>query len=566
MSPHRIAIVGFGPKGLFALERLLHYASGGGSPASLKIDLFEPHPVLAAGPVYDPRQPRYLRMNFAAEQVDMWPASTRAVPAREALSFSAWRDSQETPEREEYPPRAQVGRYLAAGFDTLLAHAPAGVEIELRPASVRAIRREPSGWRIATCDPAAKDPKHDMATARTRTTYDEVLVAVGHQPRWTQGLDVAWPHHAPLVPSVFPVKRRLGPEPDRPSRLSREIREGIAPGSIVAVRGFALTFIDAALALTEGRGGSFSETAHPYRLAYSPANGEAAAIVPFSRSGRPMLAKPSPRQAANSPALEAIAEPGRRRVLALADGFSVERDLIAIVDAVAEESLIAAAGADRAPAEGPTAELERSLAIAVGEERPDMQWALGHAWRAVYPAIVARLGGDGIVTSEWPRFRVLAARMERVAFGPPVVNAAKLLALIDAGRVDVSHLRGEITSDFSETSITSAAGRREVDVVVDAVLPGPGAIGLRSELLEQLVADGHARIAPRRRGLEVNEEAACIGADGNHSPGLAAIGRPTEDSVIGNDTLSRTLHPNADRWARGVAERCAETVAGATLA
>ena len=37
--------------------------------------------------------------------------------------------------------------------------------------------------------------------------------------------------------------------------------------------------------------------------------------------------------------------------------------------------------------------------------------------------------------------------MERIAFGPPAVNAAKLLALIEAGLVDLTHVRGgELTS------------------------------------------------------------------------------------------------------------------------
>ena len=50
----------------------------------------------------------------------------------------------------------------------------------------------------------------------------------------------------------------------------------------------------------------------------------------------------------------------------------------------------------------------------------------------------------------------------------------------------------------------------------------------------------------------------CRARDGSLSPGLSAIGRPTEDSVIGNDTLSRTLHPHADRWAGSVVRRCRE--------
>jgi hypothetical protein len=41
-----------------------------------------------------------------------------------------------------------------------------------------------------------------------------------------------------------------------------------------------------------------------------------------------------------------------------------------------------------------------------------------HTWRSLYPAIVARLGGEGSA-HDWPAFRRLTAELERVAFGPP---------------------------------------------------------------------------------------------------------------------------------------------------
>ena len=71
-SPLRVAIAGLGPKGLFALERLLDHARSLESAMRMQIDVFEPHPVPGAGPIYDPAQPEYLRMNFAAGQIDMW--------------------------------------------------------------------------------------------------------------------------------------------------------------------------------------------------------------------------------------------------------------------------------------------------------------------------------------------------------------------------------------------------------------------------------------------------------------------------------------------------------------
>ena len=95
-------------------------------------------------------------------------------------------------------------------------------------------------------------------------------------------------------------------------------------------------------------------------------------------------------------------------------------------------ALRVAGGAASPPGAGPAAELRRSLAIEAGLAPPDWQWAVGYAWRALYPTIVEQLSGDEIGADRWPRFRRFGAKMERLAFGPPPLNAAKLLALIQA--------------------------------------------------------------------------------------------------------------------------------------
>lgn len=550
----RVAIVGLGPKGLFALERLLSHAGDLADGARVAVDVFEPHPAAGAGPNYDPGQPSYLRMNFAAGALDMWPPTGARVPAGERPSFVAWRDRLPG-DRDvaDYPPRAQVGRYLADGLASVLRHAPSSARVTLHRTRVHAVRRSGERWDVVVADGAAR-------------RYDEVLLATGHEQSWDDGLARDWSHPATLVPSVFPVQRWLS-------------SERVAPGAVVAVRGFALTFIDAALALTEGRGGSFQALEHPYRLRYVPGDEDVRMILPFSRSGRAMLAKPDRAVSADVPALAAVADQGRERIRGLADGFDVHRDLLPILAATAADALsaargrqgddhmalrtwLAAAAAGRPPAAGaaaPAENLERSLAVGAGLREPGAQWALGHAWRTLYPALVLRLGGDGLAVSQWPSFRALAAEMERVAFGPAAVNVAKLLALIDAGRVDLSHVRAPgLRTRGGRAYLCSEHGERPIDAVVDAVLPGPGASGAHGEPLRGLLDDGHVRVAPGRRGLDVDDAGACRDADGTVSRGLSAIGRATEDVVIGNDTLSRTLHPLADRWALTAVLRCRE--------
>jgi uncharacterized NAD(P)/FAD-binding protein YdhS len=507
-APLRVAIVGLGPKGLFALERLLDRARAGALSRAIEVEAFEPHETCGAGPVYDPGQPGYLRMNFSADRVDAWPAGSRAVPDDQRLSFEAWRSRQPELGDDAYPPRAHVGRYLADCLDAAIASAPAGFSVRVRPVRVTAIEPNVDGWAVRCRDGEAG--------------FDEVIVATGHASDWTGALRHGWDHAVPLAGGVFPVEQMLSVE-------------SVPPGSRVAARGFALTFIDMALALTEGRGGEF-ELVDDGRLHYFAGGNEPAAILPFSRTGRPMLAKPDPGASRGSASWERAAADAGTDVLATAGPDPIGASLVPVVETLA--------GHPGNPAKDPDA-------------------ALGAAWRAIYPAVVLRFGGEGLTAKEWPAFHALAAEMERVAFGPPPINVAKVGALVDAGLVDTTHAGGgRIETIDGVTELCSAAGRTSIDVVVDAVLPPPGAVGVDDPVVGQLIAAGHARVLPGRRGIEVAPDASCVGTGGSRTPGLAACGRPTEDSVIGNDTLSRELHPQLDRWAERVIERAREPVAG----
>ena len=122
---------------------------------------YEPHPAPGAGPVYDPAQPPFLRMNFAAEMVDMWPARDHDP---EGPSFSEWRSKTDGEGDEAYPPRALVGRYLADGLRRAAA--------DMRPACHRHL---PAAATVVT---RAEDRTKVQGTEGRE--YAEVLIATGH--------------------------------------------------------------------------------------------------------------------------------------------------------------------------------------------------------------------------------------------------------------------------------------------------------------------------------------------------------------------------------------------------
>lgn len=528
-APLRVAIVGLGPKGLFALERLLDHASALTAGAGVTVDVFEPHRAPGAGPNYDPSQPAYLRMNIAAPHLDMWWPANRTVPSGERPSFETWRAGRDPRgARDPFPPRALVGHYLEDGLATILRHTPPGARVALRAERVRDLTPAPGGWDLRT-------------SGGGHGPYDEVLVTTGHARSWEGGLSGAGAVGVRVVPSVFPVTARLSPE-------------HVPAGARVAVRGFALTFIDAALALTEGRGGRFVVREGSRLLRYEPHPDAVGTILPFSRTGRTMLAKPEPGMAADQRTADRVAGT-LSAIRSLPQGFDIARDLAPILADAARDLLAAAAAAappptdtvrewllDAVEGETPpdtdtvTHQIEHSILVAVGARPPGLPWALGQAWRSAYPAIVSRLGLGGIDEAQWPAFARLAASLEPLAFGPPPVNAAKLLALIGAGCVDLSRL--------------TAGPGDDIDVVVDAVLAPPG-VPPGEHLTGNLVRDGYARRAPARRGVEVHADGRAVGIRGA-TPGLSILGRPTEDWIIGNDTLTRGLHPGPDLWAARV--------------
>lgn len=492
----RVAIVGAGPRGLFAIERLWAHLP---DAQRVHVTVFDPQPP-GVGAAYDPSQPDYLRLNVTSAVVAAgWPGET-TVP-----SFDAWRAARgEKQPLEPFPPRARVGEYLAWFWEWLGHHSPTSATLVHCWQRVETISRAGEGWAV------------------DGEPFDEVLLATGHEASWPGALS-----GEKVVPAVFPTTTWLS-------------EECVPAGSRVAMRGAALTFIDAALALTEGRNGCF-EGDWQSGLTYHRAGREPRVIWPIARSGRWMDPKPQPGTALATRTPKII-DSGRRAVLdaeTLHDALATVRSTAVGLGADPAE-----ADAILAPMEDSATELLRSrLAAMAGAGPTGAAWSLGHSWRGLYDSLRARFEGTG---PGFEAFADLAGRLERVAFGPPPINAAKIVALIDAGIIDPGSLG---TASFS--GATPLGLPASPDVVVDAVLPPAGVVP--GTLTARLMNDGLLTRPQGRRGVAVGADASCLDGNGEAVPGLACIGRATEDVVIGNDTLNRAMHPAVDGWARRIA-------------
>ncbi|MCX7567704.1 FAD/NAD(P)-binding protein [Sulfitobacter sp. F26169L] len=498
-----IAIIGCGPKGLYALDSLSQV--GRNNPASqIDLHIFEASPHPGAGPIYDPSQPDILLMNFPARMIDAWTDGR-------GPDFLKWSHSNgSSVAADDYVPRSNVGAYLGWCFKKVVENAPANINLTLHTTSVTSLRQKQDGWIVTP----------------SGIVVDEVLVSTGHQD-WLRENSA---DSAITVSSPYPISKTLTPA-------------SVRAGAIVACRGFALTFIDMMLALTEGRGGVFTEIDKGH--SYQPSGQEPALIAPFSRSGRPMRAKVSQTQFTPPRDVEFWTEQldGFQMVLGdpRVDLFSehIWTKLLSIADKLQGAS----GGAAREFFDDWTATpfdahrcrdaLRLGYDIASGRIAPDIGWALAETWRRCYPQLIRWISYRELCQHDAALFLEVAAEMERLAFGPPAQNVGKLICLEEAGLISFDHLTNPPNAD----------------VIIDATIPSAGAAAL-SEPLAGLLRDGHVSVGALG-GLRINADGQSLCNNGV-TAGLSIIGRATEGCVLGNDTLSRLLHDLPERWAKQV--------------
>ena len=571
----RIAIIGGGPRGLYVVESLSrHFARWdprNGTPSRpIEVVVFEPTGCIGAGVVYHPNNPSHLRMNYASRHITAYPPNDSS-PTPETKkqdndqiqdvaepSFTQWCESLgKTIDPDAPAPRAEVGRYLNDCYRRVVENLPPGMKVDLVTRPVTSIERQVDRWRV-------EGDRH-------AEWFDCVVVTTGHEgwrppvtPSSSESVNAPGPR---TIDGIYPTQRQLS-------------ADRVPPQSNVRVQGFGLTAIDAFLSLTEGRGGKFVFSArssfdgdHPVSgpCRYEGQGDAVAKIYPGSRSGRPMLAKPVDGRFEPSPTLDGMFSEHRDRLAVLSrraaggESVSFADEVLPIVWSAADAA-VSIRGGEVESCEtffrrwcqwkmSPT-EVHRtlcqSLAVASGESSVDAGWGIGLAWRQLYGEVTTvvggYVGGGGLNKEAFEDYRRDSAELERIAFGPPAANVARCLALIEAGVLDLTRLRTERGSDPPTW------------IQIDARIPGPQQRD-SSGVVSAMIRDGHLELDADRDAVRVDALGRPLVRGRVNSPNIAVFGRCTEGWVIGNDSLSRSLHRRIDDWARWQCDTPADSLA-----
>jgi hypothetical protein len=542
----RIAIVGLGPWGVCALERVVTTAGEELAPGvNVAVHVIEPG--TPGSGVYDVGQPDYLLLNNPCGELSLYPFETEDYQPCYGIGLHEWavrqgyrwvgdrciKDRTGQPiEPHHFLPRRLMGEYLQWFYRALIAGAPPNVHIVHHPTA-------------ATDLVARRDGCEEIRLANGGTVVvDHVIVTSGHTAN-----------------SADEAGRALDPYP------VGSYVDSIPVDSTVAVSGMGLVAIDVVTALTVGRGGRFVDDGSALR--YLP-SGREPRLQLFCRSGLPFTAKSvtgKDRTDVYKPlictdeALAALSGRARGRERQV----DVRRELLPLLFAEMysryySQSAFQAAGSRAA---GAAVRDRLGVAWAGGRFDAELENLAGRFGRFdaeelffgrqpkyrssddyeqfVYQSLaddlreaqvpdgasptksagqVIRIYRDrmrsvveqgGLSLDSYLDFNAdICSRIHRLVAGPPALRNRQFLALMDAGVVRMPYgpapSRGRTVADLdpavARTRVSSTTFERQyaedVDVIIRGHLEEPRIAGSASELLTQLYKQG--RVSQFRYG------------------------------------------------------------------
>lgn len=532
-----IAVVGMGPRGLGALEALVEQFQN--EDRSVSIDVFEPFPFLGAGPNFSPDESPLCLLNLQIRGIDLRPPSFSNCGG-----FAEWLGT--SPDPDSFPSRADLGRYLEARYEDLLAQG--AMRINRISERVDCIKPCAGGWQL-------------NFGGRWRGPYREVLLTLGQPKTVPDDQLTEWKDHA-MRPNVYLAESYPA------KHLAEQAVEWC--GKTAAIRGLGLSVFDVIRALTIAQGGRFHDHG------YSASGREPRQIIAFSLDGKSPFPKPETER------IDASFDPLPNET----EAFSAALDRAANSDPETAAELITAALApvvDRlmqgagAPIgtqdvyewlerewgspgsqemDGPLETLRMGIELAEGSRTPTIGYSVGQIWRkwqnmlrsGFNPAEVEAETAKAIVNFD--------EGLKRYSYGPPVSSAREMENLIAAGILDLSFAKNpEIEMTDTGWVLKKDGEAAPVSIMINAVLPSPDLSKVVASLVSDLISQGLMQPVSEGFAAKTAADGRLVDRQGDPLAGLCVLGRMALGSVVAADTLDNCFGEDASRWATGVLDR-----------
>lgn len=278
-----VVIVGAGQRGLSTLERLCTLYQLYGNAPRLRVHVIDPGQPGQGS--HTDTQPHHLLTNTSTAQITIFVDHSvrNSGPGRAGPSYSEWLwlsgyrwrdgivrgDGDPIPD-DTYTPRALLGHYLRWCFDHIRGSAPVGITVQEHRTEAVGIERRGHGYII-------------NLRGEDAIFADYVFVTTGHASGVTSTVEKAT---LASIESLRPRNPHIG---FVPSAAAFSQLDTVGSEAKILICGTGLSAADALSGLTTGRGGRFKASGDR-RFLYIP-SGREPRITLYSRQGLPAGAK-----------------------------------------------------------------------------------------------------------------------------------------------------------------------------------------------------------------------------------------------------------------------------------
>jgi len=571
----KIGIIGVGPRGGYSLEKLIIELVKQNSLLNIHISLFESTGNIGNGQVYDIDQNSSNWVNITERILELDQREAIDIDSLKIASFASYHDwadkdfntlSDDT--IDTYPPRAQVGEYLSQRFQSLAK--------PLIQSNIIALHKE----QVKEVKLLNNDKIQISTNAKAYEEFDEVLLTIGHQSTELPQQIADWEKFAGdkkninLFKSPYPVADYL-----HHKNLNNE--------SIIGIRGFGLAMIDVVRAIAEKFGEFITLDEQTRSSTYQIEQKGIPTIVPFSLDGLPPSPKPlnaqidkwfKPTEASilkfekhiGDKKNQVVAESPRFLIEAfapIAAGIYLDlHDIInpqnlsasAIIkliekwleDQSFENSLIISR---KQPAKE---SMKSFVEMATGEAAISLDYCIGQVWRYCQPSIYKKLSFNECSDNVFAEIIALDESTKRYSYGPPVESIQQLLALEEAGVLNLDMANDPNIKLIAEGWQFNLADQSiTANFMIDSVLDAPQIKVVNSPIVENMLVDNLIKIVHNDLGVETNENGYLISKESDKKIPIALLGRLAKGTIIGVDAILECFGSRPLQWAKQASEK-----------
>lgn len=569
----RIAIIGCGPRGLHSLECLISSLSPK-RDHNIHITIYDNQKELGSGQVWKTDQVDSNWLNIsdrALSDLKGRPETNfKSFKIAGFPSFIEWlekhHDHVVSDQVDQFPPRKVMGSYLHERFNSIATLLIKHEILEIKTHKVTHLSFEDPYFVV-------KDLHN------TSHQYDEFLLAIGHQPTEDDDQIKSWKKHC---------KEGSGKLFDNPYEYEKEVLDKLTATDNVALRGFGLAMIDLTRILTVEKGATFKKIIDSDFLKYIPSDASVKKIVPFSLNGLPVVPKPLGKEVDQyftpddsqiasfklkvNQALENantitdlnflhnafldVALPLYKKHTSVNSSMdSVTIDIIAkrwLRDMSYKHDLILDTSLNCKQYMIATAQM------ALGKTTVSLDYTIGQVWRHLQPTMYELFSHCDLNDLIMEDLIKLDESTKRYSYGPPVESILQLIALEDAGVLDLSYIANPtIDCDLKGWNIENNQQTQHVDVMINTVLDPPRLVDIESGLIIDLLNNNLLKPVTSDLGVSTNQDGTVQLDTENKMIHLTMLGRNCKGSVMGVDAILECFGKRIEDWAHGVTNRIA---------